>query len=142
MTNTPPSAESLQERFARRIAAHLSEAAAATPPDIDARLRFAREQALLRARAARVAAEPLVAVGGQGTLGLGHGTSGSGWWVRMASALPVLVLAGGLLLIQEWQSQSQLEAAVEVDTALLSDDLPPDAYSDPGFLEFLKAPQE
>ena len=31
-------------------------------------------------------------------------------------------------------------AAAEVDAALLADDLPPEAYTDPGFGEFLKAP--
>jgi hypothetical protein len=60
----------------------------------------------------------------------------------MASALPLVLLVGGLVLIQERQYQQQIETAAEIDTALLSDNLPPDAYSDPGFVEFLRSPQE
>lgn len=147
MTNTSLLAESpLQDRFARRVAARLTEVAAATPADIDTRLRFAREQALQRARAVRQAApaaEPVVAMGQgmAGALRLGRGGRPS-WWLRLGSALPVLVLAGGLVLIQEWQSRSQIQAAVEIDTALLSDSVPPDAYADPGFVEFLRTASE
>lgn len=149
MTNTTlKAADSLQDRFARRVAARLSEAAEATPPDIETRLRFAREQALLRARAVRQAAPvaPSVVAVGQGgaaALRLGRGDRGpASWWLRLGSALPVALLAGGLLLIHDWQSRSQIEAAAEIDTALLTDSLPPDAYSDPGFVEFLKSPTE
>ena len=45
-----------------------------------------------------------------------------------------------LIAIDEWHESAQIQAAAEVDSALLSDPLPPDAYRDPGFLEFLKAP--
>lgn len=148
MTNTAlMAAEPLQDQFARRVATRLTEVADAVPTDIETRLRFAREQALLRARAARQvaeAAEPVVVMGhgGGAALRLGRGRPGASWWVRLGSALPVLVLAGGLLLIHDWQSRSQIQAAAEIDTALLSDSLPPDAYSDPGFAEFLKSPAE
>jgi hypothetical protein len=35
-----------------------------------------------------------------------------------------------------------LVAAAEVDTALLADTLPPEAYRDPGFVEFLKTAED
>ena len=39
--------------------------------------------------------------------------------------------------------QSMLRRSDEdIDTALLADDLPVAAYSDPGFVEFLKAPRD
>ena len=153
MTNTTLLADDLlqdrlQDRFARRVAARLSEAAEATPPDIETRLRFAREQALQRARVVRQAAqvaEPVVAMGHAGAAALRRGRGarpGGSWWLRLGSALPVVVLAGGLLLIHDWQSRSQIEAAADIDTALLTDSVPPDAYSDPGFAEFLKSPAE
>ena len=53
--------------------------------------------------------------------------------------LPLLVLVSGLLMIERWAQQEQVLAAAEIDTQLLSDDLPPAAYSDPGFGEFLRA---
>ena len=52
--------------------------------------------------------------------------------------LQVLALAGGFFLIGHLHSQAQISAAAEIDAALLSDDLPPEAYNDPGFVEFLK----
>lgn len=150
MTNLSlTSAELLQDRFARRVASRLTEASHTLAPDIETRLRFAREQALQRARVARVAANvatqaaPQVVGRGGGTLRLGRGAHGGpSWWVRLGSVVPALVLAAGLVLIHDWQSRSQIEAAAEVDAALLTDSLPPDAYSDPGFIEFLKSPQE
>jgi hypothetical protein len=148
MTNTTlltaDALQGLQDRFAFRVAARLSESAQAPGADIESRLRFAREQALQRARAARMAvAEPAITVsGGAGAMRLGQGPQGSNWWVRMGSVLPVVVIAAGLLLISDWQSRTQIQAAAEVDAALLSDAVPPTAYSDPGFVEFLKSPQE
>ncbi len=54
--------------------------------------------------------------------------------------LPLFALVGGLALIQNWQNRTQVTAAAEIDEALLADDLPINAYRDPGFSEFLKAP--
>jgi hypothetical protein len=56
----------------------------------------------------------------------------------VASVLQVLALAAGFFLIGHLHSQAQISAAAEIDAALLSDDLPPEAYNDPGFVEFLK----
>ena len=53
-----------------------------------------------------------------------------------------MALAAGLLLIEHWQSNAQIAAAAEIDANLLADDLPPGAYSDPGFVEFLKSPRD
>jgi Protein of unknown function (DUF3619) len=54
----------------------------------------------------------------------------------------MLVLAAGLFMIQRWQETIQISAAAEVDAALLADDLPPTAYRDVGFAEFLKTSGE
>lgn len=134
-------ADILQARFALRVAARLSECSAELGPDLTERLRFAREKALERARAVRsVETTSAVGVSRSGAAILGH--SGSGWWLKAASVLPVFALAAGLFLIQRWQDNSQISTAAEVDAALLSDDLPPRAYSDVGFAEFLKTPGE
>ena len=102
---------------------------------------MAREQALGRARVAtRSAGAPAVVAMGGGTVALGGpgNSEGSPWWLRLSSLLPLAVLLVGLLLIDRHYTQSQIEAAAEVDAALLADDLPPEAYRDPGFAEFLK----
>lgn len=131
--------EALESRFAVRVAGRLSEQASALGADIGERLRFAREQALARAAVARSALGTDAQMLGQsgGSLVLGGGPS---WWVRIASVVPLVVLVCGLLLIQHWQTQAQIAVAAEVDAALLADDLPPEAYGDAGFVEFLKTP--
>lgn len=128
----------LEARIGLRIAARLSERAEQLPPDVSERLRFAREQALERARVAAKASGS-VALGGGGAAVLGGHPN---WWMRLASALPIVTLAVGLVLIQYWHNQAQIERAAEIDAALLSDDVPPWAYADAGFVEFLKTPRE
>jgi hypothetical protein len=133
--------EALEARLALRIAAQLNERAEQIPHDIGERLRVARQQALDRARALRKFA-PVPAADGynqrDATLTLGGGPS---WWLRAASLLPLAMLAAGLVLIQHRYVEQQIEAAAEIDAALLTDELPPQAYRDPGFAEFLKGPR-
>ncbi len=134
------SREAIESRFAHRIAACLSENVSTVPHDIGERLRFAREKAVASARAGRTAHTTIQGLGmaSSGTVILGLGRSG--WWLRVASVAPLLALVGGLVLIQDWQARTQISVAAEVDEALLGDDLPINAYRDPGFVEFLKAP--
>ena len=137
-------------RFGLRIAASLNERNNALPHDVSERLRFAREQALVRAAQARAATVVVVsstapaAVQMGSTLALNGGPRGadSGLWAKLASALPLILLLAGLLLMQRGQVNEQIAAAAEVDTALLSDNLPPSAFSDPGFAEFLRDGEE
>jgi hypothetical protein len=141
-TSTTPSQSSvdaLQARFALRVAARLTERSMDVGDDVSERLRFAREKAIERARAVRSAesASPLgVSRGGAGLLG----RLGSGWGMKIASVLPAIALVAGLVMIQHVQDNASIATAAEVDAALLSDDLPPAAYSDAGFAEYLKTP--
>jgi Protein of unknown function (DUF3619) len=130
-------ADALQARFGRRIATDLNALLATRiTPDIEARLRFAREQAL-RARPSVAAAPAVVGQGGTAVLG-GPNDSGTPWWLRLSALAPLVVLLAGLAWIDHRYDRSQIEAAAEVDAAILSDVLPPDAYRDPGFVEYLK----
>lgn len=140
----PAELEALEARLALRMTAHLTEQAAALPQDVSERLRFAREQAMQRAQAARKthASETVAAANSAGSLTLGGREGGSAWWVQVAALLPLLALVGGLVLIQRVHHNNQIAAAAEIDASLLADDLPPAAYSDPGFVEFLKTPRE
>jgi len=153
-SNLPADLDAKVTRFGLRVAAGLTERSAELPHDVSERLRFAREQALARAaqvRAARTATAPsptvvqvnhTLAFAG-GARGAGAGVNGgNGLWAKLVSALPLLALLAGLLLMQQSQIHEQLVAAAEVDTALLSDNLPPSAFSDPGFAEFLRDGQE
>ncbi len=60
------------------------------------------------------------------------------WFWRLASTLPVIALVAGLWGVSDWTRHEQVQAAADVDMSLLTDDLPPSAYADPGFEEYLK----
>lgn len=139
----------LQGRLGTRLAAALGEQAAAVPHDITERLRVGREQAIARARAA--ASRPATAAGraaSWASVGAGAGGSAlsapsgpeSGWSWRIASVFPLLMLLLGLQFIEHVTQREQILAAADIDAVLLADDLPPDAYADPGFAEFLRSP--
>ena len=133
--------DTLQSRFALRVAARLTERSDALGSDLSERLRFARDQALERGRVSRSSmAAPRVGVTSSGAAILGR--TGGGWWLRIGAVAPVFALVAGLFFIQSWQERAQILVAAEIDAALLSDDLPPKAYSDAGFAEFLKMPRE
>jgi hypothetical protein len=139
--STVAARDAARARFARRVAVRLDEQARSLEGDVAERLRFGRERALERARLARSAARsaPRLGVTAAGAALLG----GSGWWLKVASLAPLAALVCGLVLIQQWQTRTQIDAAAEVDAALLADDLPPTAYRDAGFAEFLKtAPRD
>jgi hypothetical protein len=134
------SAQALEARFAHRLAARLSEGAESADADISERLRFAREKALERARVARqAAATPIVGASRDGSAVLGDG---GGWWLKFTAVLPVIALVAGLVMIQQLHDNAQIATAAEIDADLLADDLPPSAYSDEGFAEFLKNTRE
>ena len=52
-------------------------------------------------------------------------------------ALPLLALILGLFLIVNWQKDERIRDIAEVDSALLIDVVPPEAYHDNGFIRFL-----
>lgn len=162
MNSAPPShspessMDAAAERFARRVTARLESGTADLPYDISERLRAARMQALAKRKLAVApkreqvrrlapAAVPVrVATAGGGTAawGLGGGHERSGWWNALVSAVPILALLIGLVVINDTQEELRTHEIAEVDSALLADELPPSAYADPGFIQFLKTSTE
>ena len=139
-SRSPTDPRALETRWALRLVGHLNARADGLPLDVQERLRFAREQALACARETRGAAVAgAVGVSSAGALLLGAFVP---WLRRAASVLPLLLLLGGLLVIQQWSSRERVLAAAELDTLLLADTLPPSAYGDPGFAEFLRSPPQ
>lgn len=135
--------EMAADRIARRITARLGDGEALLPYDITERLRAGRERALsVRRRELRAAplqtASATQAQAQGGTLTLGSGDEGGTWWRALISAVPVLALIVGLVVVNVQTDQTGLTEVAEVDTALLTDDLPPAAYADPGFIQYLK----
>jgi len=129
---------SAEDRFGRQLAACLDASANALPHDISERLRVARLQALGTLRPAQLA--PATAVqGGAGVAVLGGTDDDAGLWPRLVALIPLLALAAGLVAIQILSNDQRARELAEIDAAILTDDLPTAAYTDPGFAQFLKA---
>ena len=134
-------AEVAAERFALRVTARLSSGTDDLPYDISERLRASRMQALAKRKAVAPVKRtaPAAVVVSMGTsAALGRGSEGGTWWNAIVSAVPLLALVIGLVVINTAQDERSASDVAEVDSALLTDDLPPAAYADPGFIQFLK----
>ena len=126
-----------QDRFALQITARLSDAVDALPYDISERLRAARVRSVsLQKIAFTQTATSVTLSGGAATLTFGN--ERPNWWNRVAAAVPLLALVVGLIAINVIQNDNRAKELAEIDAAILTDDLPPAAYADPGFLQFLK----
>lgn len=132
--------------YAHRVTARLSDTTDALPYDINERLRAARMQALAARKRPQPLVQPqmegastLLGLGPVATLGgSGAGDEGATWWRAALSVIPLVALVIGLGVVHDWQSDTSAREIAEIDTALLSDDLPPAAYADPGFAQYLK----
>jgi hypothetical protein len=127
-----------QDLIGQRLARRLNEAADQLPHDITERLRVARQQAISHALTQLKPAQALV-MQASGAAALQGGASES-LWARWGSLVPLLALIVSLFTVNMIISDERDNELAEIDTALLTDDLPPHAYSDPGFVQFLKMP--
>ncbi len=140
-SNPRPATVSRQDAFGHAVARRLSDLPGMQAHDIGERLRVARQAAMARHRELALghgkpifAAQPALA----GTAGGMMGADPIRWWHRVAAGVPLLALVAGLIVINVMQADDRASELADVDTALLTDDLPPAAFSDPGFLHFLK----
>jgi hypothetical protein len=122
------------DQFGRASAALLTQGAQSLPAGIKDRLHAARMKALSVRKLEKVFAQKPVFAGS-----MGNYSSGSNpLWDTVGWVAPLVVLVFGLIGIAQWQNDSRIIDIAEVDAALLTDDVPPDAYADSGFLAFLK----
>ncbi|QWD95753.1 DUF3619 family protein [Polynucleobacter sp. MG-6-Vaara-E2] len=122
------------DRFGRASAALLTQGAQSLPAGIKDRLHAARMKALSVRKAEKVRAQKPVFAGSMGNFSSGS----NGLWDTVSWVAPLVVLVFGLIGIGQWQNDSRITDIAEVDAALLTDDVPPDAYADSGFMAFLK----
>jgi len=118
-----------ESQFARRVAARLD--GGELSHDVGERLRVARQQALAKRKVSPITPPPVV-------VQQGHAAVLGGWWSRLGLAMPVLALVVGLVAISSLLDDRRASELAEVDAALLTGELPPAAYTDPGFAQFLK----
>lgn len=127
----------LQDRFGLKVAARLSAGNANLSHDVSERLRVARQQAVQQRKRAVVIAASGVQTSGDTAI-MNFGDEGVSFWGRLASILPLVALIAGLVAISVVQTEQRAVDTAEVDAAMLTDSLPPSAYADPGFVQFLK----
>lgn len=115
--------------FARRIRHHLDQSTQLERATAE-KLRTARELALSRQRP-----EPAPVIAwADNVFGNGWGWAGLSARVLLPAAVLIVAVAG----IYNWQEKQRLAEIVEIDSQLLTDDLPIDAYLDRGFENWLK----
>lgn len=126
------------DQVGQAIARHLNEHTIELPHDISERLRVARMQAisLRKPEPVHVLSPQLVPAIGTSK---GKFDEGLNLWSRLAAALPLIALLFGLATIHIFQNEFRANEIAQLDAELLTDDLPPNAYTDPGFLIFLKS---
>jgi hypothetical protein len=123
--------------WGQTLAAQLNVSSQDLGHDIGERLRVARQLALNSRPMPQRLMRHSLAVQANGTLS-GQPDEGLNLWRILASALPLLALVSGLMFLQTLQQDFAENHVASLDSALLLDELPPDAYTDPGFVQFLK----
>jgi Protein of unknown function (DUF3619) len=130
-----------QDRFGLKLASRLSSGSADLPHDISERLRVARQQAVTNRKRTQLVSTTKAATsvyGSDGSASMSFDDEGLNIWSQLASFLPLIALVVGLISISVIQNDLRANELAEVDAALLIDDLPPAAYADAGFAQFLK----
>ncbi len=119
-------------RFVSRIRQILDHGADNLAPKVAARLHEARRVALGRHR---------VPVGGLSLAGAGYATDRLTWEGLSASARTLLavlaLLVGGVTSTYYWSQFQRAAEHAEIDSALLADEIPFNAYLDQDFLQWL-----
>lgn len=129
-----------QDQFAKSLIKRLDASTEMASPDVAERLRFARERALSAQKIAPLETAWSLAPQAGGTLALGGGKFDLfGKW---GALLPLIALVVGMFAINQLQNDYRAREVADVDSALLTDDLPPAAYTDAGFGQFLKLQTE
>jgi hypothetical protein len=131
--------------FAQQVRRALDETANALPEPTLERLSRARQAAMARKKAAEQPRMALVPAFAGAGAGLGAGASNdrrqSGRrglsWQRFGLLVPLTALVVTLSGIAHIENQRRVNEKADIDAAMLSDDLPLNAYVDHGFHAYL-----
>ncbi len=118
----------IEDQIARRLVAELDHGLVAIEPAMRERLTLARREALAHQR---------ITMQVLSLAGIGR-SLGDAWYSHGRAALMAIMVIGLLFVGEAWRQDNQVSEIEEVDSALLADDLPIDAYLDRGFDKWLK----
>lgn len=128
----------VQDQLGRRFAQVL-EKNFELPYEVSERLRVARIRALSARRVSQTQWQTAQDTQSQNGLALLKFPTQIHFFLQtFGSILPLLALIVGLVFIHDFHNDQNALEIAEVDSALLTDDLPPSAYTDPSFLDYLK----
>ncbi len=129
-----------QDQFAKSLIRRLDTTVQTTSLDIAERLRFARERALAAQKTTPLQTAWNLAPQAGGSFALSGGNFNL--FNKLGMIVPLIALVIGLFAINQLQNDYRAQEVADVDAALLTDDLPPAAYADQGFGQFLKLQAE
>ncbi|PUE56841.1 hypothetical protein B9Z45_09455 [Limnohabitans sp. 2KL-17] len=138
MKNTNPTISQDIDRQGQYFSHQLTLATSDLSHDISERLRVARQLALAQRKPMVLSRLSQIAQLNSNSTLTGPADDGLNLLNILASSLPILALVFGLMAIQWVQQDSIISEIAATDSALLTDELPPDAYTDAGFSQFLK----
>ena len=123
--------------FAYKVRHALNENNDYLPQHVIEGLASARAQAISRKRSG----SPLRALVSQnafaGQVGNFFSDPAYYWLSRLGAVVTLAVLVSGLMGIYHVEEQHHIQEVAEMDVAVLSDELPPNAYLDVGFKNYL-----
>jgi hypothetical protein len=122
-----------EERYAHRVRQALNHGLNDIPMAASRRLEAARHLALSRQKTA----QPEMILAGAGAAGRMSFPSAT-QIPHLKQVMAILALLLGMWISFHWHSIEYVSALEEIDSALLADDLPPEAFMDNDFLEWLK----
>ena len=126
-----------EEVYGRRLAARLSPAEDEIPHEISQRLKSARMLAVSKRKiAVTEAASATVNLGS--TVAFQIGEVPMNLWRKFMATIPLVALILGLVSIEVLQDDLTANEVANVDAELLLDELPPEAYANPGFVQYLR----
>jgi hypothetical protein len=137
---TPSHHQGPEEHFGKFIVAQLELGNQQIPYEFTERLRAARTRAL----ASRRIAKPVLVTASDaqlmadGSARMPFSSKAKDIYNMLVSFIPLICLAAGLMLLYDFHNDESAMELAEIDSALLIDDLPPHAYADPAFIDFLK----
>jgi hypothetical protein len=124
-----------EREIAKKLIGYLNDGAVGLKPGVAYRLQRARERAIAGVPQPEPAPQVVLAGSGNGA-----------WRDRRRHLLAdvrvwisILLLVGGALYFQYWRSTQQVRELAETDEAILSSELPIEAYLDRGFQNWLKS---
>lgn len=126
----------MEDQFGKRVAKLLDAQSHELSNDVQDRLLQARTIAITRAKS-----EPIFILDRQ-LASAGYRLDAPRFtnpmWSFATWLIPLAIVVVGLIAITEWQEDLRIKDIATVDIALLTDDVPPTAFADNGYMAYLK----